>query len=109
MFIKTLVIAYYYYYVVLNVIFKYLLLSFLDDKHDGDLKRVINLTAECLVNLMMSSPKNCKVFKECGGAQVLYLILEYPSTRQYATGNLLLYCMVLYLISIINQLTIIFF
>lgn len=63
------------------------LLLFLDEKHDGDLKRVINLTAECLVNLMMSSPKNCKVFKECGGAQVLYIILEYPSTRQYATGD----------------------
>ncbi|XP_025205063.1 WD repeat and FYVE domain-containing protein 3 [Melanaphis sacchari] len=59
-----------------------------DDKHDGDLKRVINLTAECLVNLMMSSPKNCKVFKECGGAQVLYIILEYPSTRQYAIAIL---------------------
>lgn len=59
---------------------------FQDEKHDGDLKRVINLTAECLVNLMMSSPKNCKIFKECGGAQVLYIILEYPSTRQYATG-----------------------
>lgn len=62
-------------------------LLFKDEKHDGDLKRVINLTAECLVNLMMSSPKNCKVFKECGGAQVLYIILEYQSTRQYATGN----------------------
>lgn len=36
---------------------------------------------------MMSSPKNCKVFKECGGSQVLYIILEYSSTRQYATGN----------------------
>jgi len=35
----------------------------------------------------MSSQKNCKIFKECGGAQVLYIILEYPSTRQYATGN----------------------
>lgn len=40
---------------------------------------------------MTSSPKNCKVFKECGGAQVLYIILEYPSTRQYATGNYFCY------------------
>lgn len=63
----------------------------LDEKYDGDLKRVINLTAECIVNLMTSSPKNCKVFKECGGAQVLYIILEYPSTRQYATGSIFCY------------------
>lgn len=37
---------------------------------------------------MMASPTNCKVFKEYGGSQVLYIILEYPSTRQYATGKL---------------------
>ncbi|XP_050525205.1 WD repeat and FYVE domain-containing protein 3 isoform X2 [Daktulosphaira vitifoliae] len=59
-----------------------------DEKHDIDLKRVINLTSECLVNLMTSSPKNCKVFKECGGAQMLYIILEYTSTRQYALAIL---------------------
>ncbi|XP_050428058.1 WD repeat and FYVE domain-containing protein 3 [Adelges cooleyi] len=59
-----------------------------DEKHDSDLKRVINLTSECLVNIIMSSQKNCKVFKECGGAHVLYVILEYTSTRQYALAIL---------------------